>query len=216
MRGSKVLKIKWFGHSMWQIETADLVIIIDPFSDIGYHIPENLTADIVISTHEHHDHANLKLFTLPCRKITQVGSYQVKNTTIQMIEAPHGIYNGKNLGDTLLALITTNGISILHCGDLGEIPDDSFLYEITDVDILFIPVGGKFTLDSTGAKTMIDIFNPKLVFPMHYQTSCYKGDLDSIDSFAELYPQIEHIKSDTMKIDKSDLNNFRVVRMNYE
>ena len=212
-----MIKIKWFGHSMWGISTDECRVIIDPFTDIGFPMVKGLTADVVIASHDHQDHNNFKLIEGQVQKITQVGTYQIKRLTIRMIQSSHGKLNGKKLGDNYMSLILAGGVSLLHCGDLGEIPDEIALPEITDTDVVFIPVGGKYTLDATKAKQLIDLVNPKIVFPMHYRMHGSKIDIDSIDAFAKLYPNIESLNTDTFELSKTKLPKVqRIIKMNYE
>lgn len=213
-----MLKFKWFGHSMWNIVTENCSIIIDPFTDIGYPMPKNLTADMVISSHDHSDHNNFKLLIPPFKKITQIGSYQHMDMKIKLIEASHGRYNGKNLGDIYLILIYVNGMSILHCGDLGVIPDEETLCEIDDIDFLLVPVGGNYTLNAEGAKNFIDLIKPKVVFPMHYKTPKVKIEIEGIEPFLTYFPDAECLNSDFIEISKEELNTdrMRVIKLNYE
>jgi len=210
-----MLNIKWFGHSMWRVYTDTCNIIIDPFNDIGFPMPENLTADIVISSHEHHDHSNFKLILPPFQKITQIGTYSVKGVTIKMIESHHSI---RNLNDNFMSMILIDGLSLLHCGDLGVIPDPDKIRAVTDVDILFVPIGGEYTIDAKGAKQLIELVRPKVVFPMHYRLdSSTINNISGFDSFAELYPDIEYLDTDTVSISKADLpEKPRIIKMKYE
>ena len=59
-------------------------------------------------------------------------------------------------------------ISILHCGDLGTIPEDSMLDEIGETDILLVPVGGTYTLDAAEAAELVKKVEPSIIIPMHY------------------------------------------------
>ena len=203
-----MIKFRYFGHAMWGISTENCNIILDPFTDIGYPMPIDLKADIVISSHEHFDHNNFKLITPPFKKISQIGKYQVDDVKVKLIEASHGKLDGKNLGDTYICLVQIDGVSILHCGDLGEIPSDNVLKEIRDVDVLFVPVGGKYTIDAERAKELIELINPKVVFPMHYRVECSKVDIiDTIDPFLALYPNTEKINSNVFEISADALKN---------
>jgi len=214
-----MLTLKWYGHSMWSIFTNDCHIVIDPFTDIGFDMPENLSADIVISSHDHFDHNNFKLILPNFQKITQIGTYQLQNCKVKLIETSHGKLNDKNLGDTFLSLICINNASILHCGDLGIIPSTQTIKEIGTVDILLVPVGGQYTIDAAKAKEFIEIIQPRYVFPMHYRTAKSKIDIiDTIEPFVELYPNIEEINSNSIDIDTEALNETeqRIVKLNYE
>ena len=214
-----MLTLKWFGHAMWSVETDNYRIVIDPFTNIGYDMPTDLTADVVVSSHEHFDHNNFKLILPTFQKITQIGSYQLKKCKIKLIEASHGVLNEKSLGDIYMILIYIDGYTILHCGDLGVVPDEALLKEIGTIDILMIPVGGQYTINAEQAKETIDLLNPALVFPMHYKTEkCNIEIIDTIEPFVNLYPNIERIDSDVFEISENTLNKNkqRIIKLNYE
>lgn len=42
--------------------------------------------------------------------------------------------------------------------------------EIGRVDILLLPVGGRFVLDASSAAEVMNQLNPTVVIPMHYRT----------------------------------------------
>lgn len=214
-----MVKLKWFGHSMWSVEKDEKKIIIDPFTDIGYPMPKNLTADIVISSHDHYDHNNFKLIIPPFQKITQIGTYQIQDIKVKLIEASHGRYNGKNLGDIYMILIIIDGLSVLHCGDLGTIPNEEVMAELDDIDILLIPIGGNYTINAEKALKFIDLCNAKYVFPMHYKTDKSTVEVETIDRFRSLVGKLEEINSDTFEIDPDEVRNSdnrRFFKLKYE
>ncbi|MDO9028530.1 MAG: MBL fold metallo-hydrolase, partial [Candidatus Roizmanbacteria bacterium] len=54
------------------------------------------------------------------------------------------------------------------CGDLGVIPEESFLETIGEVDILMVPVGGFYTINADEAVQLVKKIEPAIVIPMHY------------------------------------------------
>ena len=48
------------------------------------------------------------------------------------------------------------------------VPDDAYLDEIGDVDVLLVPVGGFYTIDAEEAIDLIKKVEPAIVVPMHY------------------------------------------------
>ena len=212
-----MIKIKWFGHSMWKVSSPKCTIIIDPFTDIGFPMVGNLIADVVIASHDHYDHNNFKLIEGNPQKITQVGTYHIKDAIIKMIHSSHGQLDGKSLGDNCMSLIMIDGLSLLHCGDLGEFPDENTLSQIEDTDVLFVPVGGKYTLDAPKAKKFIELIKPKIIFPMHYRMEGTKVDIESINTFEKLFPNIEVLDTDTFEISKTSLPMIqRILKIYYE
>lgn len=66
----EIMQIVWHGQSCFQIEARHnkgepALITIDPFSeDIGLRVPK-LTANILLITHNHRDHNNVKAVSAP-------------------------------------------------------------------------------------------------------------------------------------------------------
>jgi len=59
-------------------------------------------------------------------------------------------------------------ISIAHLGDLGEVLTEKQIIDLGDVDILLIPVGGKYTINGSQAAEVVRQIGPRLIVPMHY------------------------------------------------
>ena len=80
-----------------------------------------------------------------------------------------------------------DGLSLCHMGDIGEECSENLAEKIGKVDVLFIPVGGTYTLDAIGAKKYIDKLQPKVVIPMHYKPQDGSLDIAPIHTFLNLY-----------------------------
>jgi len=214
-----MINIQWYGHSMWKVSTEKVSMVFDPFGDIGYPMPKDIITNIVISSHEHPNHSNFKLFPIQnYKKITQMGTYHLEDIKIKLIEVSHGQYNGKKLGDSFISIVKLDGISIIHCGDIGVIPNFDVMKEISDADILFIPIGGNLTINAELAKIIIDHIKPKIVFPMHYKTEVLKiNNIEGVEPFLSLYPETEVVKSDNVNISKENFNSkkIRIFKLDY-
>lgn len=62
--------------------------------------------------------------------------------------------------------ITLNGISYTICGD-SDITDE--LRQLK-TDVLFVPIGGTYTMDAKEAAELTNVIKPELVIPVHYGT----------------------------------------------
>src|SRR5205085_94968 len=120
------MKISWFGHSCFKIQTKNVSLVIDPYNpSIGLKTPTT-KADIVLVTHEHPDHNNIDAVSpeSPDQKEVHViknpGEYEIREIMIQGIQASHDKKSGAERGLVTMYLIQAEGISILHVGDLGE------------------------------------------------------------------------------------------------
>ena len=95
-------------------------------------------------------------------------------------------------------------ITICHLGDLGHVLDNKQLERLEGIDILMIPVGGKYTLDAKKAVEVISQIEPRIVIPMHYKTKDVKADIDDVEKFIKELG-IEASYEEKLKINKKDL-----------
>jgi len=176
--------ITWLGQACFRIQSGDLTLVIDPFSkDIGL-TPPRFRADVIMVTHAHYDHSNAESLTGEPFLIAGPGEYETKGVSIRGIETYHDASKGKERGMNTIYRIEVEDINILHMGDFGESEMRAeTLEEVGDVDILMIPVGGKYTIDSDGAAKIVNQIEPKLTIPMHYKIPGLKIQLDGVDSF---------------------------------
>ena len=184
------MTIKWYGHSCFHIfsnsgKNSPVSIIIDPFDEsIGLKLPRKLEADIVLVTHDHYDHNNVKKVSNSPFLITGPGEYDVKGISIRGISAYHDNSEGRERGRVTVYEIETEKMSICHLGDLGqkELTSDQ-VSAIGEVDILMIPIGGHFTIDAKEAAKIMAQIEPKIIIPMHYKLPKLKIKLDLLDDF---------------------------------
>jgi L-ascorbate metabolism protein UlaG (beta-lactamase superfamily) len=214
--GGDLINIEWFGHSMWKIWDAERTIVIDPFDDIGYKMPNKLTADILLVTHPHHDHANISMIKGNPKLIAIDGKYKVHGVYVETFSVWHDEEKGKQRGQNLLMKFELAGKKILHCGDLGHMLEAELLKRIGKIDILFIPVGGTYTIDAKTAYEITEKLQPKLIFPMHYNTKALNFELDDVSKFSDYFQNVECTKSKKIKITGDDFSEQKVVLMSYE
>jgi L-ascorbate metabolism protein UlaG (beta-lactamase superfamily) len=172
--------VKWFGQACFTLTLSNgKTIAIDPYSEkLDYDLPE-ISADIVLTTHEHFDHNNtaaIKGDPTVLRGLTKGGAdynkidYKEEGVNIYNVNSYHDEENGSKRGKNSIFVIRTGGRSIVHLGDLGHVLSNKQVAEIGQVDFLLIPVGGHFTIDASGADKVISQLKPKVVIPMHFKT----------------------------------------------
>ena len=182
-------KITWAGQSCFQISVSnsrdhEANIVIDPFDEeTGLKIP-NFSADILLVTHDHHDHNNIKAIKGTPFLIEGPGEYEVKGVFVQGIPAFHDDEEGKKRGSNTIYTIEAEDIRFCHLGDLGQKQlTDEQVDKIGAIDVLMIPVGGEYTIDSSAAQKIIAQIEPKIVIPMHYALPKLKYKLDEVSKF---------------------------------
>ena len=81
-------------------------------------------------------------------------------------------------------MVKMDDIRLCHLGDFGQDKlSDSQLEQVGTVDVLMIPVGGTYTLDSHQAAKVVKQFEPKIVIPMHYKVPGLNLDLSDVEDF---------------------------------
>lgn len=188
------MNITWYGQSCFEIvaknkENSDTIIVIDPFSEeIGFKLPK-LTADVLLVSHQHVDHNNVKAVNGNPFLISSCGEYEVKDAFVQGFPAFHDNKQGKERGEVIIYKIEIEDIKICHLSDLGqnELTSEQ-MEQIGDVDILMVPVGGKYTIDAKDASEIISQIEPRIVVPMHYNlpNAKSKAELDGVDRFLKV------------------------------
>lgn len=212
------MQIIWKGQSCFQIITSQgkdsqVSLIIDPFGpDCGLKVP-NLSGDILLVTHDHPSHNNIKALPQQGQPflIDGLGEYEIKGVYIQGIPAFHRNINfGKPpssaAGGVTIYTIESENMRICHMGDFGQkelFPEQ--LEDIGEIDILLIPIGGNETIGSEEAQKIISQIEPKIVIPMHYSLPKLKAKLNGLDKFLKVMGEKNHESLPKLIIKSKDL-----------
>ncbi len=181
--------ITWLRHASFRIEAPDCVIYVDPWKLK----PRATPADLILITHEHHDHFSPQ----------DLDKIRTPDTTIVSIAAVTSELSGDlhtvQAGDRLTAkgidievvpaynmdkqfhphskggvgyILTIGGRRIYHAGDTDAIP------EMADIqaDVALVPIGGKYTMDAQEAAAIVNKIRPSIAVPMHWGDLVGKRD----------------------------------------
>lgn len=164
------MDITWHGQACFTIKGKDATLVVDPFGDIGLKQPK-LAAHIVLISHDHFDHNNRKAVAGVDGEpyvIDTPGEYESTGVMIEGVPTFHDEKEGAERGRNTVFSFTLDGIHFVHAGDLGHALSDGDVERIGDVDVLFVPVGGKFTIDPKQAAEVVKQLQPRVTVPMHY------------------------------------------------
>jgi len=178
------MELTWLGHACFRIRGRDATVLTDPCpKDTGYAIGKQ-TANIVTLSHDHPDHSNVAAVSGSPRVIAGPGEYEVGGVLISGVRTYHDAHSGVELGKNTAYLIEIDGVRICHLGDIGHVPTQDQIEELSGADILLIPVGGHTTIDAAAAAKTVSLLEPRVVVPMHYATPALKERrLDGIERF---------------------------------
>ncbi len=184
------MRIRWHGHACFEVG-GDKTIVTDPHDgkSIGINPPQ-VEGDIILVSHDHYDHnAVREVEKEKSAVVKEPGEREIDCITIRGIISYHDESEGKKRGENIIYKFETNSTKFCHLGDLGHIPDEEIIDEIGDVDFLFIPVGGNFTVEPEEAKEVIEMIEPKIAVPMHFKTSGLSLDIKTLEPFLAQYPE---------------------------
>jgi len=188
------INITFYGHALFVITTGEgKKIGTDPYNEQIRDPLPGISADIVTSSHDHYDHANIGLFKGDPAVINTPGETVVENIRFFGIPSFHDEAEGSLRGKNIIYTIKTDGLKIAHLGDLGHFPDDKQLKDLQGVDVLMIPTGGVYTINGTQALEIINDLKPKVAIPMHYKSIDTRLNVDEVSSFTRRLDSFKEI-----------------------
>ncbi len=201
--------IKHIGHAEFLVETESGVrIVTDPY-DAGCGYPlRKVTADVALISHHHHDHDAVENLKGKPRIIDNAGIFTPEpDVKITAVRGFHDDAEGAKRGETLLFLIETEGLRIVHLGDLGCGLDGDQTEILKYPDVLMIPVGGFYTIDAQKARDTAEQLGARIILPMHYRTG-YNSNWPIADQedFLSLYDPAETCReAEALRVTGGDL-----------
>ncbi|MFW6083422.1 MAG: MBL fold metallo-hydrolase [Thermoplasmatota archaeon] len=191
-----MIEIRKIAHASVLIKTGNKNIYIDPFCSGSF--PEEIKefyehlekADLLLLTHEHHDHCDPSSFENLLTEDTEIlapesceGEIDRSYTIVKpgdmesvqglKIEAVHA-YNRKRKresgepfhpkGEGVGYVITIDDKTIYHPGDTENIPE---MKDLEGIDVAFLPIDGTYTMDIDEAVEAAKVIGPKIVIPVH-------------------------------------------------
>ncbi len=181
--------IKYEGHSCFLITAETGVrVMVDPYDwgsygDSFVYGPITDAADVVLITHEHRDHDGADSLTGSPAVLR--GSGTAAGLQFHTLEAAHGRPGGQDRGNIRIFYWEMDGLRFCHLGDLGFPLTPEQATALGPVDVLFVPVGGHFTLDAVGAHQVAAQLSARVTLPMHYRTARTTFPIAGIEEYVQ-------------------------------
>jgi len=175
---SGFVEIEWFGHSFFQITSSSgTKIITDPFGPMGFPMPE-VWPHVVTVGREHGNHNNVGLARGSPVVLRGLREETLEWNVIDLTFRDVLIYNVPTHQRGYMEywesmkgaafVFEMDGMCILHTGDVSESFNEDQLQFVGHIDVLLVPIGGRYTAGPEEAKQIIEQLKPKIVVPMHY------------------------------------------------
>lgn len=215
------MKLKWYGHASFGITTGDGVhICTDPYivgcydGAIGYGAIGD-AHDVVLQSHDHADHAGAGDLAGNPVVIRGPGEHKVKGITFVGTPTYHDESHGSERGENTVFAFETDGMKVVFLGDLGHVLTEEQIAAVGPADVLFIPVGGFYTIDAAAAAKVAEQLQAKVVIPMHYKTDACGFPIATADDFTAGKPNVECPGAAEVEITKEDLGAPRIIVLDY-
>ena len=183
------LQITFIGHGSLMFAFGGKIIHVDPFSRLADYskLPQ---ADMILLTHEHRDHLDLKaleslhadktkiILTKNCAQQVK-GGIIMKNGDVRTVDGlkieavpaynlvhmrSEGVpFHPKGNGNGYV--ITFGDMRIYVAGDTENIPE---MKQLKDIDVAFLPMNLPYTMTPEMVADAARAFKPKVLYPYHY------------------------------------------------
>ncbi len=184
------LKINFIGHGTLMFTCGGKVVHVDPWSQLADYgkLPK---ADLVLITHEHRDHLDLKALDAIRKQgtvviATEVVAKQVKDAlvmkngdvmasqgfTIEAVAAynivhmrnPGEPYHPRGVGNGYV--ITFADIRVYIAGDSENTPE---MKALKNIDVAFLPMNLPYTMTPEMVVDAAKAFRPVILYPYHFR-----------------------------------------------
>ncbi len=205
------MKIKWYGHASFLITSEEgATIITDPYEPGAYdggiaYKPIEDAAEVVTVSHDHADHNYVQGIKGSPVVIKGPGIHKAAGITFKGIATYHDTTQGSERGGNTIFVFTVDGVTVCHAGDLGHQLAENTIRELGAIDILFLPIGGVYTLDPAGATEVANALHPRLLIPMHFKTPRCGFPLARVEEFLEGKSSVEKTGKSEITATKDNL-----------
>lgn len=171
------VEITWLKHAGFRLKGSKIVYI-DP-----YEVPEGQEkADLILVTHDHFDHLDMKSIRNLAKKdtvvvhpkactvkgfesfaMTENQTANIKGVEITAVPA-YNVDKPFHKSGGLGYIVNLDGVKVYHAGDTDRIPE---MKKIA-VDIALLPAGGTYTMDLSEAIKASQDIKAEVYIPMHY------------------------------------------------
>ncbi len=157
------MHISWLGGTTIKIVAKpfdeEVVIVIDPYKPAEGTSPRSFTPQVAIYTRGPNDSITLsgEPFVLDTP-----GECDIKGVLITSIA-------GNEPGQAMIRL-DAEGVSLAHLGLANKSLNQKQREVLSDIDVLFVPVGGVGSYDADEAVKAVNELEPKVVIPMAHQS----------------------------------------------
>jgi L-ascorbate metabolism protein UlaG (beta-lactamase superfamily) len=191
-----MVKVRYLGHSAFQLFGSKGTILIDPYlrgNPKASTTPEKTEADVILVTHAHGDHLGDAIEIAKRNDAAIVATFElasyceskgakvfdghfggVISTDVCRVKLFPAVHSS-SISNRLVSMPSSFVIEVdskyfYHAGDTALFGDMSLIGEEFDLDVAMLPIGGCYTMGIDDAVRAQKMLKAKVVIPMHYNT----------------------------------------------
>jgi L-ascorbate metabolism protein UlaG (beta-lactamase superfamily) len=190
------MRITWYGHAAFLIETGGLRVILDPYRspDSGGYRPIDEPADVVVVSHEndrYHSHLGQ---IVPPFEVVRALEMPPEGRVVRglQFEAVHVFEDARRLPEDEVTVVhfRAEGLHVVFLGDLGHPLTEAEVAPLRGAEVVLAAAGGPPTIDYPEIPPLLDAIGPRLILPMHYKTPGINLKIQPVERFLECLPGI--------------------------
>ena len=217
------MKITFYAHASFRLETPEISIVTDPYTPgVSGFAPIEEAADLVImssATDRFHSDASHvggrpkvvnALLDVPPEGGTVMG---VPIRTFPTSESLTFDY-GRDPDANAMYLLTLGGVRVLHMGDVGNAIAPEVLASLAgQVDVMLALAGAHATIALEDLDAAIAAIGPRIVIPMHYWHERGVLKIEPVDEFLRRQPaeSVRRVSGTSVMIEPGELPAARQV-----
>ena len=213
------MRITWYGHAAFLVETDGLRIILDPVRspDSGGYEPIAEPADLVVVSHEndrYHSHLGQLVGSFDVVRALELppdGSVVrgIRFESVHVYESPERLPED----EVTIVHFRADDLHVVFLGDLGHRLSEDELAPLLGADIVMAAAGGPPTIDFPEIPALLDAIRPQVILPMHYKTPKINLDIQPLERFLEVLPddKVERPGTSSIEIARDTLPAERTI-----
>ncbi len=163
------MDISWLGHACIRVRTQQTTVIMDPVDRTAGFDMGRPAAEVITVSNPHPYHSNVRGVRGDPLTIEGPGEYESRGVQITGIAtyltAPA---EGAKAARNTAFVIESEELRLAHLGGLGAPLTAEQSEQLSNIDILILPIGGGATIDAATAARTVRALEPSVVIPVHY------------------------------------------------